>query len=74
MKARVTRLDLKKDPTFDPEGLLDEMASHPYIIKTKKHWWNRWKYVMDYHIGCPRLFFDTVEVLSYLHDNQLKLI
>lgn len=50
-------LDLHKDPTIDPQGLLDERTAHPFIVKYKKHWWSRWKYVMDEETGCPKLFF-----------------
>lgn len=36
MKARVIRLDFRKDPTLDPQGLLDGDFAKPYIIETKK--------------------------------------
>ena len=73
MKAKVTQLNFHKDPKFDPDGLIDESASRPYIIQIRKHWWNKWKYIMDNASGCPKLFFGKTEVLCYLIDNHIKL-
>lgn len=64
MKIILTRLDFHKDPTFDPEGLLDEEMACPYIVQYKKHWWNRLKYIMDSQTYCPKLFYSKEDALK----------
>jgi len=61
MKIKLTQLEFRKDPTFDPEGLIDDVYSQPFVVQFKRHWWNRWTYIIDGYTGCPMLFFGTEE-------------
>ena len=35
-----------------------------WIVKTKKHWWSRWKYVMDDFYKVPKLFHTENEAIN----------
>lgn len=63
MRFKITRLDFSKDPSFDPDHNIEYEYTHPYIVEYKKHWWNKWKYIIDNETNCPTLFYGVVNLL-----------
>lgn len=75
MKARVTQLNFRKDPTFDPTGdLVDDEHAMLYIIEVKRHWWNSWNFVIDITTNCPKLFYGSKSVIQFCILNKCKMI
>lgn len=37
-----------------------------FIVKYKRHWWQRWHYIMDKCAPTPRLFFSVWEIRDVL--------
>lgn len=73
MKARVINLDFNNELKPEKQGLLEDKYAMPYLVQTKKHWWNRWEYVMDEQTGVPRLFFGKKSVNDFCVLNKLKI-
>lgn len=76
MKVKVIRLNFHKDPTFDPEGLIDDYYIKPYIVEFRNHWWNSWKYIVDIETHCPKLFYGEYSesaLVEYINEAREKL-
>lgn len=42
--------------SFRDSGKEDAVASPMYIVKYKKNWYSRWRYITDIDTGGPKLF------------------
>ena len=58
MKVRIVKIVFPIEVTKE-EGIC-------FIVKHKRHWWQRWHYIMDKCAPIPRLFFSVWEIRDVL--------
>lgn len=39
-----------------------------YIVRYKRHWWNRWRYIIDDRHNLPMLFHDTGAAIKAINE------
>ena len=39
-----------------------------YIVRYKRHWWNRWRYIIDDRHNLPMLFPDTGAAIKAINE------
>ena len=41
---------------------------YSYIVRYKRHWWNRWRYIIDDRHNVPMLFPDTGAAIKAINE------